>query len=88
MPPRFSPYSDHRIDESAGEMLHSSMGGGWPFGSGDLGGTYGKENALLKNSFPIFVLAAKMVDLPKIFSTNVLFKLYNIIYRRPKHGDS
>ena len=43
----------------------------------------GSKNALMKNSFPIFVLAAKMVDLPKIFSTNVLFKLYNIIYRRP-----
>ena len=48
----------------------------------------GRKNALMKNSFPMFVLAAKMVDLPKIFSTNVLFKLYNIIYRRPKHGDS
>ena len=45
----------------------------------------GRKNALMKNAFPILVLAAKMVDLPKIFSTNVLFKLYNIIYKRPEH---
>ena len=47
-----------------------------------------RKNALMKNSFPIFVLASKIADFPKIFSTNGLFKLYNITYTRPKHSDS
>ena len=52
MPRRLSPYSDYRIDASAGEMLHSSMGGGWPFGSGDPGDTYGKEKRLDEEFVP------------------------------------
>ena len=48
----------------------------------------GRKNALMKNSFLISVLASKMADLPKIFSTNALFKLYNIMYTRSNHDDS